>query len=173
MLLFTACSDINPTAKTELEKEEQRIADYHNKLLNFAIKNNISDYVLSDDEKLIGFSIDKQNAIQGKTYIFDSYLSDIFIKNDKTYVLFEDFSDSSFVFECSTELADKIKKDNGVYDEYYNSYFTVAASIKSIDKLNYSVDASGNSEDGYDITLGNPNITIYTGTCIYIEVNNE
>jgi len=178
ILLFTGCSYSATTSEEDLQKQKQEQAqreqeqaqkEYHSELEKFAKDHNINKYILHDDSRLVGFSIDIQNTLLGKVYILSSALIDIFKKNDKTYVVFEDYLCDKFILECSDEIVKKIKNANEKDTLAYTFNYIIAANITEVNKLNYEVNAFGDDENGYDITIDNLSVTIYRGSCVNVE----
>lgn len=182
MLIFlSACSSLNnPTSNVpisttdETKKSSEQIAqEYHDSLIEFAKKNNISNYVLDDDERLNGFSIDKQKALEGKMFVLYAHLSDIYSKENKTYAVFKDILETTqYILECSDNTADKIKQENGEFDEDLNSSFFIAASIESVDKLDYAFNINVETADTYSSDTSIASITVLRGSCLIATRDN-
>ncbi len=139
----------------ELQKEKEQ-SDQD--LKDFAIVNGIIDAQIFDYDLENSYTMDAQQKYQGKNVVFYSSINDIYIENERYYLICSDFYNNIIIIlECDKDIISYIRTKT-TYNKYNweNDEFKVIANIESIKGLQLMLAAdsyTGDPEDGYYVYL--------------------
>lgn len=170
---LTGCSLSSQDTITQEEKEKQELERQKIELQNYAKSNGLNDAITSPfDDFNNEFTITLQSKYQGKYIVFYSAVSDIYKENGRNYLVLNQWLDDCIlILECPDDILKSIL-DDLTYDSYAygNEEVIVLASIETVRRMHYEIDASGGPENGYELYLENNNVTEIRGKCIAIKI---